>query len=83
MSTEEQKSALDEVASSMLQGGLSFIRSAIKHAMKDATDPNFAQHIFRELDQECHKLVPKFREGEELRREFVKKGLPAKAATVL
>jgi len=83
MIPEDERSALDEAASAMLQGGLSFIRSAIKHAMKDATDPKFAQHIFRELDQECHKLVPKFREGEELRREFIKKDLPVKTATVL
>jgi hypothetical protein len=83
MIPEDEKSALDDVASSMLQGGLSFIRSAVKHAMKDATDPKFAKHIFRELDQECHKLVPKFREGEELRREFVKKPLTDTPPTVL
>jgi hypothetical protein len=48
----------DQLADSLFRAGMSLVRSAVKHAGEPEADVSLTQFFYRELNQECRKLVP-------------------------
>lgn len=55
----------------------------IRHAVETVESEKQAEFFFRELDQEVHKLVPKFRKGNDLSQRLAKNRLLKPALLVL
>lgn len=73
----------DSVALALFKAGSALIRSATEHAASETGDEKQAEFFYRELEQECNKLVPKFRRGNGLSSLLAKKRLPVSRETVV
>lgn len=66
---------------SILQANFKAAMVHLRHCVASVTTESQAEYFYRDLEQECHRLVPKFRKGNQLSQLLAENRLPKAGAS--